>query len=164
MSPAREQRGRELVGAHHDAQSALIPFLQYCQEQDGYVTADAIADAAELTQMTAGEVESIASFYSLLFQRPVGSHVIQVCRTLGCMLGGADELQAHIKSRLGVANGETTADGLFTYEEVECLAACDQAPCLQHNLQYHYKVSAAEFDALLDRWKSERPGVAMPAE
>jgi len=142
----------------------LIPFLQYCQEQDGYVTADAIADAAELTQMTPGEVESIASFYSLLFQRPVGSHVIQVCRTLGCMLGGADELQAHIKSRLGVANGETTADGLFTYEEVECLAACDQAPCLQHNLQYHFKVSAADFDTLLDRWKSERQGVAMPAE
>jgi NADH-quinone oxidoreductase subunit E len=164
MSPERERRGRELVAAHHDAQSALIPFLQFCQEQDGYVTADAIGDAAELTHMTPGEVESIASFYSLLFQRPIGKHVIQVCRTLGCMLGGADELQAHIKSRLGIGNGETTADGLITYEEVECLAACDKAPCLQHNLQYHYNVDAAQFDTLLEQWKGERPRVAMPAE
>jgi NADH-quinone oxidoreductase subunit E len=164
MSPQREKRGRELVAAHHDAQSALIPFLQYCQELDGYVTADAIADAAELTGMTAGEVESIASFYALLFQRPIGKHVIQVCRTLGCMLGGADELQAHIRSRLGVDSGETTADGLITYEEVECLAACDKAPCLQHNLEYHYNVSNSEFDALLERWKNDRPPVAMPAE
>src|SRR3984893_16808261 len=152
MSPQREKHGRELVAAHHDAQSALIPFLQYCQEQDGYVTADAIADAAELTGMTAGGVESIASFYALLFQRPIGKHVIQVCRTLGCMLGGADELQAHIKARLGVDNGETTADGLFTYEEVECLAACDKAPCLQHNLEYHYNVGSSDFDALFERW------------
>jgi len=164
MNPQREQHGRSLVAAHHDAQSALIPFLQYCQEQDGYVTPEAIADAAELTQMTPGEVESIASFYSLLFQRPVGKHIIQVCRTLACMLGGADELQAHIKARLGIGSGETTPDGLITYEEVECLAACDKAPCLQHNLQYHYNVTAAEFDAMLEAWKRDRQGVAMPAE
>lgn len=164
MTPQREQRGRELIAAHHDPQSALIPFLQYCQEQDGLVTHEAIADAASLMGMTPGEVESIASFYSLLFQRPVGKHIIQVCRTLGCMLGGADELQAHIKSRLGVADGDTTADGLFTYEEVECLAACDKAPCLQHNLEYHYNVDTAAFDQLLERWKKERPAAAMPAE
>jgi NADH-quinone oxidoreductase subunit E len=164
MNPERQKRGRELVAAHHDAQSALIPILQFCQEQDGYVTAGAIADAAELTGLTAGEVESIASFYSLLFQRPIGKHVIQVCRTLGCMLGGADELQAHIRARLGVDNGETTADGLITYEEVECLAACDKAPCLQHNLEYHYNVSNSDFDKLLERWKNDHPPVAMPAE
>ena len=80
------------------------------------------------------------------------------------MLGGADELQAHIKARLGVDNGETTADGLFTYEEVECLAACDKAPCLQHNLEYHYNVGSSDFDALFERWKNDHPAVAMPAE
>ena len=164
MTGRREQHGKALIAAHHDAQSALIPFLQYCQEEDGYVTPQAIADAAELTRMTAGEVESIASFYSLLFMRPVGKHIIQVCRTLACMLGGADELQAHIKARLGVADGDTTPDGMFTYEEVECLAACDKAPCLQHNLRYHYGVSPAEFDKLLEGWKNERPAAAMPAE
>lgn len=164
MSPQREQRGRDLIAAHHDAQSALVPFLQYCQEEDGYLAQAALADAAELTGLTPGEVESIASFYSLLFTRPIGKHVIQVCRTLACMLGGADDLQAHIRSRLGVSNGETTADGLFTYEEVECLAACDKAPCLQHNLRYHYNVDAAEFDKLLEAWKREPLDVALPAE
>lgn len=164
MNPKRQERGRELAAEHHDARSALIPFLQYCQEEDGYVTRAAIDDAAALTGLTAGEVESVASFYHLLFARPVGKHIIQVCRTLGCMLRGADELRAHIRSRLGVRNGDSTADGLFTYEEVECLAACDKAPCLQHNLQYHYNVTAAEFDKLLEQWKNETPAVALPAE
>ena len=164
MRADREARGRALVAAHHDAQSALIPFLQYCQELDGYVTPESIDDAAELTGLTSGEVESIASFYSLLFQRPVGRHVIQVCRTLACMLGGADALREHIRARLGVEDGGTSADGVFTYEEVECLAACDKAPCLQHNLHYHYNVTPAEFDALLERWKAEPVAPAMPAE
>jgi NADH-quinone oxidoreductase subunit E len=164
MSPERAQRGRELIAEHHHARSALIPFLQYCQEHDGYVTPQAIADAAELAGITPGEVESVVSFYALLFQKPIGKHVIQVCRTLGCMLRGADELRAHIKSRLGIGDRETTADGMFTYEEVECLAACDMAPCLQHNLQYHYKITAADFDALLQQWKKESPAVTIAAE
>ena len=164
MTPAREARGKALIAAHHDARSALIPFLQACQEEDGYVTPAALDDAAELTALTRGEVESIASFYSLLFQRPIGKHVIQVCRTLACMLGGADELRAHVTARLGIADGDTTDDGMFTYEEVECLAACDKAPCLQHNLQYHYNVTPADFDRLLEEWKRERPEAAMPAE
>lgn len=164
MSPARERHGKALIAEHHDAQSALIPFLQYCQGEDGYVTGAALDDAATLTGLTRGEVESIASFYSLLFQRPIGKHVIQVCRTLACMLGGADELRAHVRARLGVENGGTSSDGVFTYEEVECLAACDKAPCLQHNLEYHYCVTPADFDRLLEQWKRERPDAAMPAE
>jgi NADH-quinone oxidoreductase subunit E len=164
MSPERERRGRELIAEHHQPRSALIPFLQYCQQEDGYVTSSAIEDAAQLTGLTAAEVESVASFYSLLFQQPVGKHVIHVCRTLACMLKGADELQAHIKSRLGIEDRQTTLDGMFTYAEVECLAACDQAPCLQHNLHYHYAVTPADFDTLLEKWKTERPAVPLPAE
>ena len=164
MTPEREKRGRELVARYPRPQSALIPFLQFCQEQDGYVTAQAISDAAELTGITPSEVESIASFYTLLFQHPIGKHVIQVCRTLSCMLRGADSLQDHVKTRLGIGNLETTPDGLFTYEEVECLAACDKAPCLQHNLEFHYNVTPEEFDKLLERWRAEPPAVTMPAE
>lgn len=164
MTEQRAARGRALVAEHHEPQSALIPFLQYCQDEDGYVTHTALDDAATLTGLTRGEVESIASFYSLLFQRPIGKHVIHVCRTLACMLGGADELRAHIRARLGVGDGGTTEDGLITYEEVECLAACDKAPCLQHNLEFHYDVTPADFDRLLERWTAERPRTAMPAE
>ena len=99
-------------------------------------------DAAEVVGITPGQVESIASFYTLLFKEPVGKHIIQVCRTMSCMLRGAEDLQDHIKRRLGIGNLETSADGQFTYEEVECLAACDRAPCLQHNLEFHYDVTA----------------------
>ena len=164
MSPERERRGRELVAEHHHPRSALIPFLQYCQGEDGYVTDAAIGDAAELTGLTAGEVESVASFYSLLYRKPIGKHVIQVCRTLACMLAGADDLRAHIKARLGVGDRETTPDGMFTFEEVECLAACDKGPCLQHNLEYHFKIGPAEFDHLLERWKREPATAPMAAE
>jgi NADH-quinone oxidoreductase subunit E len=165
MTPQREKRGGELIARYPDRRSALIPFLQVCQEEDGYVTDQAIADAAELVRLTPAEVESVASFYSLLFRHPVGKHVIQVCRTLACMLRGADELQAHVKQRLGVDNLETTADGLFTYEEVECLAACDRAPCLQHNLEFVYDVTPERFDALLEQWRSQpQPASALPAE
>jgi NADH-quinone oxidoreductase subunit E len=165
MTPQREKRGGELIARYPDRRSALIPFLQVCQEEDGYVTDQAIADAAELVRLTPAEVESVASFYSLLFRHPVGKHVIQVCRTLACMLRGADELQAHVKKRLGVDNLETTADGLFTYEEVECLAACDRAPCLQHNLEFVYDVTPERFDALLEQWRSQpQPASALPAE
>lgn len=164
MTPQRLARGQELIARYPRAQSALIPFLQYCQEQDGYVTAQAIEDAAELTGITPGEVESIASFYTLLFKEPVGKHVIQVCRTLSCMLRGAEDLQGYIKRRLGIGHLETSADGQFYYEEVECLAACDRAPCLQHNLEFHYDVTPAAFDALLEQWRDHAPQPAMPAE
>lgn len=164
MTPEREKRGSELVAKYHRPQSALIPFLQYCQQQDGYVSDEALRDGAELVGITPSEAESIASFYSLLFKEPAGKHVIQVCRTLSCMLRGADELQRHIRQRLGVRNGETTADGSFTYEEVECLAACDRAPCLQHNLAFHYDVTPLEFDRLLDEWRTSATATPLPAE
>jgi NADH-quinone oxidoreductase subunit E len=164
MTPERLARGRELVARYPKAQSALIPFLQYCQEQDGYVTPQAIEDAAQIVGITPGEVESIASFYTLLFKQPVGRHIIQVCRTLSCMLRGADALQDHVKRRLGIGHLESSADGQFYYEEVECLAACDRAPCLQHNLEFHYDVTPAGFDTLLEQWRANPPSPAMPAQ
>lgn len=164
MTPERERHGAALVAKYHRPQSALVPFLQYCQEQDGYVTDQAIRDGAELVGITPSEAESIASFYTLLFKERPGKHIIQVCRTLSCMLRGADELQAHIRSRLGIGNGQTTTDGMFGYEEVECLAACDRAPCLQHNLFYHYNVTPDEFDRLLAQWRAEATATPLPAE
>ena len=164
MTPERLARGNELAARYPQAQSALIPFLQYCQEQDGYVTPQAIEDAAQIAGITPGEVESIASFYTLLFKEPVGRHIIQVCRTLSCMLRGAEALQDHVKRRLGIGHTETSADGQFYYEEVECLAACDRAPCLQHNLEFHYDVTPVAFDALLEQWRAKPPVPAMPAE
>jgi NADH-quinone oxidoreductase subunit E len=164
MTEQRREKAAELTARYPRAQSALIPFLQYCQEQDGYINEQAMNDAAEMAGITLAEVRSIASFYSLLFKERTGKHVVQICRTLSCMLRGADELREHARRRLGLRNGETSADGKFTYEEVECLAACDRAPCLQHNLEYHYDVTPADFDRLLEQWQAKDPAVTMPAE
>lgn len=164
MTPERMARGQELMARYPKPQSALIPFLQYCQEQDGFVTLQAMKDAAELVGITPAEVESIASFYTLLFKKPAGKHIIQACRTLSCMLRGAEDLHSHIKRRLGIGHLESAADGQFYYEEVECLAACDRAPCLQHNLEFHYDVTPAAFDALLEQWQAQPLQPAMPAE
>ena len=164
MTSERRERAAELRARYPQPQSALVPFLQFCQAQDGYVTDQALDDGAEMAGITTAEARSIATFYSLLFQKPVGKHIVQVCRTLSCMLRGADDLQAHARARLGLRNGETSADGKFTYEEVECLAACDRAPCLQHNLEFHYDVTPAEFDRLLELWRASDPQTSMPAE
>ncbi len=164
MTAKRERLAAELSARYPRPQSALIPFLQACQAEDGYVTPEAIRDGAEMAGITEAQAESIASFYTLLFKHPAGKHKIQVCRTLSCMLGGADALQQHIRRRLGLSNGETSPDGRFYYEEVECLAACDRAPCLQHNLEFHYDVTPQDFDRLLDEWRTSEPAVSMPAE
>jgi NADH-quinone oxidoreductase subunit E len=164
MTPERRERAAELKARYPQRQSALIPFLQFCQAQDGYVTDEAINDGAEMAGITPAQARSIASFYTLLFQEPTGKHIVQICRTLSCVLRGADELQAHARSRLGLRSGETSPDGKFTYEEVECLAACDRAPCLQHNLEFHYDVTPTEFDRLLEAWRANDPATSMPAE
>jgi NADH-quinone oxidoreductase subunit E len=80
------------------------------------------------------------------------------------MLRGSEDLHAYIKRKLGIGHLESSADGQYYYEEVECLAACDRAPCLQHNLEYHYDVTPASFDQLLESWQAAPPQPAMPAE
>jgi hypothetical protein len=94
-------------------------------------------------------VESTASFYTLFHRRPVGRYMLQPCRNLSCTLNGAGEILAHFRERLGVGHLQTTADGLFSYEEAECLAACDRAPCMQVNLEFVYDLTKEKVDAML---------------
>ena len=94
-------------------------------------------------------VESTISFYTLLFRRPVGKYMVQVCRNLSCIINGAEEIMAYARERLGIGHLETTADGLISYEEVECLAACDRAPCAQVNLEFVYDLTRESVDAMI---------------
>jgi hypothetical protein len=105
-------------------------------------------------------VESTASFYTLFFRRPVGRYVLQVCRNLSCSLNGASEIMAHFRERLGIGHTQTTADGFFSYEEVECLAACDRAPCMQVNLEFFYDLTRDDVDAMLAAMRSGSFSVA----
>ena len=138
-----------LIAQYEQKRSALIPLAHLFQEQEGYVSADAQAAIAYLVGEPLAVVESTISFYTLLFRRPVGKYMVQICRNLSCMLNGAEDIMAYARQQLGIAHLETTDDGLISYEEVECLAACDRAPCAQVNLEFVYDLTRESVDAMI---------------
>ncbi|MBN2623925.1 MAG: NADH-quinone oxidoreductase subunit NuoE [Acidimicrobiales bacterium] len=140
----------EIIARYPRKKSALIPLLHLAQEQDGHVTEDAMIHIAELVGVTPAEVLGTASFYEMFKREPVGDYVVNVCTNISCLLLGGEELLHHLERRLGVKAGSTTADGKFTLEDVECIAACTEAPCLQVNYRYFHKVTHDQVDELLD--------------
>ena len=111
--------------------SAVMPLLYLAQRKEGYVPQRALADIAEIVEISSTEVASILGFYSLFYDEPAGRYRIQVCNDMPCALRGADLYLHELCERLGIKEGETTADGLFTVEAVKCLAACHRAPMFQ---------------------------------
>ena len=130
--------------------SALIPLLHLSQEQNGYVTEEAMEHIAELLGLTPAEVYGTATFYEMFKFEPVGRYCVNICTNISCQLVGAWELLEHAEERLGVKAGSTTDDGQFTLEDVECIAACTEAPALQVNYRYRYRVTPESFDQLVD--------------
>ncbi len=139
----------ELKGRYPSPRSALIPALMVAQDDAGFLPPDVMRQVAELLDLQPVEVAGVASFYTLLHTRPVGQYVVQVCTNIACHLRGARPLLEHTLGTLGVELGGTTADGLFTVEKVECIAACGGAPAIQVNLDYHEDITPAKMDALL---------------
>ncbi len=152
----------ETIARYPRPKSALIPLLHLAQEQDGYVTDDAMAHIAELIGVTPAEVLGTCSFYEMFKREPVGDYLINVCTNIACMLVGGEELLHHLEDRLGIKAGSTTPDGTFTLEDVECIAACTEAPCLQVNYRYLNKVSNAEVDTLIDDLRAGRRASEVP--
>jgi NADH-quinone oxidoreductase subunit E len=152
MGVAAELRQRmELIAAQYPQRlSALIPILYLVQKQYGYVTKEGMEVAAEVLGTTPAYIDSVASFYTMLYRQPVGRYVLQVCRTLPCALMGAEEVVAYVQEKLGIAPGETTQDQLFTLETVECLAACHVAPLMMINEVYKVHLDRAKLDAIID--------------
>jgi NADH-quinone oxidoreductase subunit E len=147
---------KEIIGRYPRSKSALIPLLHLCQEQDGYVTEDAMAHLAELLGLTPAQVYGVATFYEMFKFEPVGKYLVNVCTNIACQLVGGWELLEHAEEHLGIKPGGTTADGLFSLEDVECIAACTEAPCLQVNYRFRYKVSNGDFDQLIDDLRAGR--------
>jgi NADH:ubiquinone oxidoreductase subunit E len=153
-----------LIGEYEQKRSALIPIAQLFQDHEGYVSANAVAAIAYLVDETPATVESTISFYTLLFRKPVGRYMLQICRNLPCMLNGAEAIMAHARAALGVGPLETTPDGLISYEEVECLAACDRTPCAQVNLEFVYDLTPASLDALIASLRDGTSAIAPLAQ
>ena len=150
LTPDNVQRAKDLIALYPRPRSALLPILHVAQEQDGWLTPEAIEHAAELVDLTPAEVYGTATFYDMFFTHPVGRHLIAICTNVACLLNGAYELLAHAEERLGVATGGTTEDGEFTLEDAECIAYCGEAPCLAVNWRFFGKVTNDDFDRLVD--------------
>jgi len=157
-----EEIAREIIGRYPRAKSALIPLLHLAQEQDGYVTEEAMAHIGELVGVSSAEVLGTCTFYEMFKLHPVGRYVINVCTNISCMLTGGEELLHHAEEHLGITAGATTPDGLFTVEEVECMAACTESPCLQVNYRYRYQVTDEKFDQLVADLRSGRLAEEVP--
>ncbi len=137
------------MARYEDPRSAMLQIIWRFQAEEGYVSAEAMKQTAEWIGVPLAVVESTVSFYTLLFRKPVGKYMLQVCRNLSCSINGAEEIMAYFREQLGIGHLETTADGLFSYEEVECLAACDRAPCMQVNLDFVYDLTPKMVDDML---------------
>jgi NADH-quinone oxidoreductase subunit E len=152
----------DIIARYPVKKSALIPLLHLAQEQDGHVTTDAMTHIAELVDVTPAEVLGTCSFYEMFKREPVGDYVVNVCTNISCMLLGGEELLHHLEQRLGIKTGDTTPDGKFTLEDVECIAACTEAPCLQVNYRYFHRISNDEVDVLIDDLRAGKRAHEVP--
>jgi NADH-quinone oxidoreductase E subunit len=130
--------------------SAILAALYLAQHQQGYLTRNAMRHVADVIGCTPADVEDVVSFYTMFYTRPVGRHVLQVCRTLSCALRGAERVTEELSKALGIAPGETDAKGEFTLLEVECLGACDRAPVVGVNDHWHECQDPDDVRALVD--------------
>ena len=159
-TPENQAKFDELV-THYPAEqrkSAIIYALFLVQQQQGYVSGQSMAFVAQQIGCTAADVEDVVSYYTMFYTRPVGRIVINVCRTLSCALLGAERVTEEISTQLGIVPGQTTADGMFTLMEVECLGACDRAPVVMINDdQWHERLQASEVGRFLEDLRAKGP-------
>jgi NADH-quinone oxidoreductase subunit E len=162
LTAENEKRAKDIIALYPQSRSALIPILHVAQEQDGWLTPEAIDHVAELLGLTAAEVYGTATFYDMFFTHPVGRHLVSICTNIACLLSGGYELLEHAEEALGVRSGGTTDDGEFTLEEVECIALCDNAPCLTVNWRFFGDVTPERFDTLVDDLRAGRLADEVP--
>ena len=135
---------------HDQRKSAILFALWLVQRQQGYITGAAMRYVAQQIGCTPADVEDVVSFYTMFYTKPVGRFVLNVCRTLSCALVGAERVTEELSAKLGIQPGETTPDGTFTLVEVECLGACDRAPVVMVNDDWHERLSPEQVSRFID--------------
>lgn len=136
--------------------SAVIPILHIAQaEFDGWLSPEVMDYVASVIGIKPVEVYEVASFYSMFNLKPVGKCTLEVCRTSSCWLCGAEDIVKYIEKKLGIKDGETTKDGMFTLKTVECLGSCGTAPMLQCGASYHENLTFEKIDQLIASYRSE---------
>ena len=157
LGSAEADRVKELLTRYPEKKSAVMPALYIAQEKIGWLPEEAVAWVARQLDLSPAHVRGVASFYTMYYKRPVGRYHFQVCRTLSCMICGARKLTALLKKRLALAPGEVSEDGLWSYEEVECLGSCGTAPMVQINDVFFENLTEDSLAALVDRIEREKP-------
>jgi NADH-quinone oxidoreductase subunit E len=132
--------------------AAVIDVLKVVQRHRGWVPDDALEEAADMLGMTPAEVDSVATFFSLIFRRPVGNHVILVCDNVSCWLVGYEDVKQHLTERLGISLGETTKDGRFTLLPSACLGVCEEAPAMMINDDLYTNLTPSLVDEILQKY------------
>ena len=154
----RQQHGAEIdaiLARYPQKRSAILALLYIAQDTYGRLTDEAIREVAQIIDVPPTDVFEVVGFYTLLYDDKVGKMVLQVCDDIPCAFCGAEELVSTLQQRLGIHSDETTPDGIFTLQRVKCLAACDKAPMLQANLDYHGNLDTAEkVDARLEQLRA----------
>lgn len=147
--PLRE-RINSIVSGSETRQSALIPVLREIQNEFGYLSNESMEEAAGILGIPPSSVQNVATFYTMFFRKPVGEHVIWLCRTLSCALRGAEHVEHYMCERLGVKTGETTPDGKITLMEAECLASCGTAPVMLVDDRLEENLTREKVDRLIE--------------
>ncbi|HEY2351393.1 MAG TPA: NADH-quinone oxidoreductase subunit NuoF [Candidatus Acidoferrum sp.] len=150
MSAQLTARFDRLQDAYPVKRSALVPMLMYAQDEFGYLGDEMIAEIARRLELHTVQVEETLEYYSMLRRKPMGKYHVQVCTNIACMLRGGNELLDRAKKRLEIGNKETTEDGVFSLEEVECIGACTGAPAMQVNYDFHENLTPVKFDKIIE--------------
>lgn len=164
LTPEREAAAEQLLKRYPVPRAACIPILHLCQQQEGWVSPEAIAYVADRLGMTTSQVQGVVTFYTSFHQEPVAPNVIWVCRTLSCDLRGGKVIQEHLEKRLGCTPGQTSRDGKFTLKKAECLAACGQAPMIQVNGEFHENLTLEKLDQIIAEYAERTPAQPQPAQ
>ena len=150
-----EQRLSEMLTHYPTKRSLLVPTLLYAQDEIGYLSDEVISEIAGRVDLTELEVRNVISYYSMLTTKPRGKYNVQVCTNIACLLRGGEEILDHCKGKLGIGRKGTTADGLFSLEEVECIGGCSWAPAAQVNYDFHENLTPEKMDEVLDAYKKK---------
>jgi len=155
FSDQLEQRFAEMVTHYPTKRSVLVPMLLYIQDEIGALTDEAIHEMAQRVELSDLEVRNVISYYSMMRTYPIGKYNLQVCTNVSCLLRGGDKILEHCKRKLGVGHKESTSDGLFHLEEVECIGACSWAPAMMLNYEFHENLTPEKIDEVIEGVKKK---------
>ena len=150
LSDALKKKFEQVIARYPLKRSAIVPLLMFAQDEIGYVSDEAIEEIARRVEVRPIEVIEDISYYAMLHRQPIGKYNLQVCTNISCMLRGGEDIFEHCSKKLGIGHRQTTPDGLFSLEEVECLGACCGAPAMQVNYDFYEDLTPEKIDRLIE--------------